>query len=151
MLTISVSARTLFISTISWTLIESGSAYLFTSTQHVKLYWTSFAIASDAFGMVFWRKNNDGSTSFLATSSFFSPVLSNATLCNVIWIDSHMMQVFLLNSDVDERNLFLFVWGVLQINFLSEVLEISAVWFKTLFETFFLSNLFYFCFCQFYL
>ena len=61
------------------------------------------------------------------------------------------MQVLLLNSDVDERNLFLFVWGVLQINFSSEVLEISAVWFKTFFETFFWSNVFYFCFCQFYL
>ena len=61
------------------------------------------------------------------------------------------MQVLLLNSDVDERNLFLFVWGVLQINFSSELLEISAVWFKTFFETFFWSNVFYFCFCQFYL
>ena len=45
-----------------------------------------------------------------------------------------MMQASLLNIDVDERNLFLFVWRVLQVNFLSEVLEISAAWFKILLE-----------------
>ena len=41
----------------------------------------------------------------------------------------------MLNIDVNERNLFLFVWGVLQINFLSEVFEISSVWFKILLES----------------
>ena len=46
---------------------------------------------------------------FLATSSMVSPVLSNATLCNVLSLDRHMMQASLLNIDVDERNLFFFV------------------------------------------
>ena len=46
-----------------------------------------------------------------------------------------MMQASLLNYGIDERNLFLFVWGVLQINFLPQVLEISAAGFKTLLES----------------
>ena len=46
-----------------------------------------------------------------------------------------MMQASLLNYGIDERNLFLFVWGVLQINFLPQVLEISAAGFKMLLES----------------
>ena len=45
-----------------------------------------------------------------------------------------MMQASLLNVDVDKRILLLFVYGLLQINFTSEVLEIPAVEFKVLFE-----------------
>ena len=45
-----------------------------------------------------------------------------------------MMQASLLNVDVDKRILFLFVYGLLQINFTSELLEIPAVGFKVLFE-----------------
>ena len=45
-----------------------------------------------------------------------------------------MMQASLLNVDVDQRILLLFVYGLLQINFTSEVLEIPAVEFKVLFE-----------------
>ena len=45
-----------------------------------------------------------------------------------------MMHASLLNVDVDKRILFLFVYGLLQINFTSELLEIPAVGFKVLFE-----------------
>ena len=64
---------------------------------------------SDTSGMVFRRKNNEGSTYFQATSNIFSRVLSNATLSNTTSFDRHMIQASLLNIDVDERNLFLFV------------------------------------------
>ena len=59
--------------------------------------------------MVFRRKSNEEFTNLLATSNLFSPVLLNASLCNVASFDRHMIQGSLLNSDAEERNLFLFV------------------------------------------
>ena len=112
-----------------------GFSLSFLSTQHVKWYWKLFAILSDAFGMVFRWKNNEASTNVFTTSSIFSPVLSNVTLFNAPSFDRHVIQATLLNIDGGECNLFVFFWRVLQINFLSEVLKISAVWFKILLES----------------
>ena len=112
-----------------------GFSLSFLLTQHVAWYWTSFTIVSNTFEMMFRRKSNEEFTNLLATSNLFSPVLLNASLCNVTSFDRHMIQGSLLYSDAEERNLFLFVWGVLEINFLSEVLEISSVWFQMLLES----------------
>ena len=46
---------------------------------------------------------------FSLNQAFFSPVLSNATLCNAPSFGRHMIQASLLNIDVDDPNLFLFV------------------------------------------
>ena len=72
--------------------------------------------------MMFRRKKNEASTNVLTTLSIFSPVISNVTLFNAPSFDRHMIQASLLNIDGGERNLFVFFWGVLQTNFLSEVL-----------------------------
>ena len=72
--------------------------------------------------MMFRRKKNEASTNVLTTLSIFSPVISNVTLFNAPSFDRYMIQASLLNIDGGERNLFVFFWGVLQTNFLSEVL-----------------------------
>ena len=78
-LTISMPAMTLSISTVQPVFLyrpnmSNGIEYL-------------FPVVPDAFQIVFRRKNNESSTSFLASSSIFSHVLSNAFLYNAPLLD----------------------------------------------------------------
>ena len=77
MLIISMSATNRFISSNSCGLGPSLFAFLWARTQHIRWYWTLFAVATSAFGIGLSLRNSDLSSSFLATVNILGLVSSS--------------------------------------------------------------------------